>query len=88
MSTSQTVEIHVHDQACRGCEMCVDICPTKVFGFDEEKRLCTVGHAEDCIACLSCAYICPSGAITHSNYHQVKNFYRDLEFSKRMGKFL
>ncbi|QOX78565.1 4Fe-4S binding protein [Trichlorobacter lovleyi] len=88
MSTGSTVEITVHEQACRGCEMCVDICPTKVFTFDEEKRLCTVGHAEDCIACLSCAFICPSGAITHANYHQVKNFYRDLEFSKRMGKFL
>ncbi len=88
MSTANTVEIMVHDQACRGCEMCVEICPTKVFGFDEDKRLCTVEHAEDCIACLSCAYICPSGAITHGNYHQVKNFYRDVEFSKRMGKFL
>jgi len=88
MSTGSTVEITVHEQACRGCEMCVDICPTKVFTFDAEKRLCTVGHAEDCIACLSCAFICPSGAITHDNYHQVKNFYRDLEFSKRMGKFL
>ena len=85
---STTVEINVHDQACRGCEMCVDICPTKVFEFDEDKRLCTVQHAEDCIACLSCAYICPSGAITHDKYHQVKNFYRDQEFTKRMGKFL
>lgn len=88
MTTPAPVEILVHDQACRGCEMCVDICPTKVFDFDEEARLCRVKHAEDCIACLSCAYICPSGAISHANYHMVKNFYRDLEFSKRMGKFL
>jgi len=88
VNSPEPVTINVHDQACRGCEMCVDICPTKVFDFDEEKRLCVVKHAEDCIACLSCAFICPSGAITHDNYHQVKNFYRDLEFSKRMGKFL
>lgn len=88
MRTSSTVEISVHEQACRGCEMCVDVCPTRVFEFDAEKRLCVVKHAEDCIACLSCNYICPSGAITQSNYHVVKNFYRDLEFSKRMGKFL
>lgn len=88
MTAQSAVEITVHEQACRGCEMCVDICPTKVFEFDGEKRLCTVSHAEDCIACLTCAYICPSGAITHDNYHMVKNFYRDIEFSKRMGKFL
>lgn len=68
--------------------MCIDICPTKVFKLDEEKRLCSVDHAEDCIACLSCAYICPSGAITHRDFHLVKNFYRDEEFCKKMGKFL
>lgn len=68
--------------------MCIDICPTKVFQLDEEKRVCSVDHAEDCIACLSCAYICPSGAITHRDFHLVKNFYRDEEFCKKMGKFL
>jgi Fe-S-cluster-containing hydrogenase component 2 len=54
--------------------MCIDVCPTNVFVFDEEKRLCMVDHAEDCIACLTCAYVCPSGAITHDNYHLVKNW--------------
>lgn len=83
-----SLEITVHEQSCRGCELCIDICPTKVFELDEEKRLCVVKHAEDCIACLSCAYICPSNAITHMNYHAVKNFYRDAEFCQRMGKFL
>jgi ferredoxin len=82
------LEINVHEQACRGCEMCVDICPTAVFEFDADKRLCVVKHADDCIACLSCAYICPSGAITHSGCHMVKNFYRDLEFCGKMEKFL
>lgn len=88
MSSPATVEIAIHEPACRGCELCIDICPTAVFSFDEERQLCRVEHAEDCIACLSCAYICPSGAISHDNYHQVKNFYRDLAFSKRVGKFL
>jgi len=82
----QELEITVHEQACRGCQMCVDICPTKVFEFDEEKHLCVVKHAEDCIACLSCAYLCPSGAIVHANFHVVKNFYRDLAFCKKMEK--
>lgn len=86
--TTESLEITVHEQACRGCEMCVDICPTKVFEFNSEKRLCEVKHAEDCIGCLSCAYLCPSGAISHKNYHVVKNFYRDLEFTDRMEKFL
>ncbi len=82
------IEVMVHEQACRGCEMCVDICPTKVFEFNDDKRLCQVRHQEDCIACLSCAYICPSGAITHKGHHEVKNFYRDLAFCSKMEKFL
>lgn len=83
-----SLEIIVNEQSCRGCELCVDICPTKVFEFDSVKRLCVVKHSEDCIACLSCSYICPSNAITHKDYHAVKNFYRDAEFCQRMGKFL
>lgn len=82
------VEIKLHEEACRGCRMCVDICPTKVFAFDEEKWLCVVEHQDDCIACLSCAYLCPSGAIRQENHHVVKNFYRDLAFCAKMEKFI
>ena len=84
----KSVKIDIHERACRGCELCVDICPTKVFRFNAAKRLCEVAHAEDCIACLSCGYICPSHAITHSGHHVVKNFYRDSEFCARVGRFL
>jgi len=82
------LEITVHKNACRGCEMCIDICPTHVFALDPETRIAVVEYAQDCIACLSCAYICPPNAITHTHYHAVKNFYRDAQFCERMGKFL
>jgi ferredoxin len=80
--------MEIHEQACRGCRMCVEICPTKVLTFDEEACLAKVGKVEDCIACLSCTYLCPSGAIHQEDYPRVKNFYRDLEFCGRMEKFL
>ncbi len=83
-----SLSISVHEQSCRGCQLCIDICPTKVFELDTDKKLCVVKRTEDCIACLSCAYICPSNAITHTDYHAVKNFYRDADFCQRMGKFL
>jgi len=82
------VQITLHERACRGCEMCVEVCPTRVFDFDRERRLPVIKHPEDCIACLSCGYLCPSGALRHESYHVVKNFYRDLEFSRKMEKFL
>jgi NAD-dependent dihydropyrimidine dehydrogenase PreA subunit len=82
------VEITIHEQACRGCQMCVEICPTKVFVYDPERRLSLLEHPEDCIGCLSCSYLCPSGALSHGDYHVVKNFYRDLSFCNKMEKFL
>lgn len=82
------MRMEIHEQACRGCRMCVDICPTKVLTFDEEACLARVGKLEDCIACLSCTFLCPSGAIHQEDYPRVKNFYRDLEFCGRMEKFL
>jgi formate hydrogenlyase subunit 6/NADH:ubiquinone oxidoreductase subunit I len=82
------LEITVHEQSCRGCEMCVDICPTKVFEMDAGERVCKVRHAEDCIACLSCTFLCPSQAISHTEFHLVKNFYRDADFCSKMEKFI
>lgn len=82
------MQMEIRELACRGCRMCVDICPTKVLTFDEETCLAKVGTVEDCISCLSCAYLCPSGAIHQDDFPRVKNFYRDLEFCGRMEKFL
>ena len=82
------VDMTIREEACRGCEMCVDICPTEVIAFDVDNAKASVKTADDCIACLSCDYVCPSGAISHDNIHLVKNFYRDLEFSLRFGRFL
>jgi ferredoxin len=82
------VRIEVAEKSCRGCEMCVDICPTKVLEFDAGAGRARVREAEDCIACLTCAYLCPSRAIRHDDYPVVRNFYRDLDFVARMERFL
>ncbi|MGE5341027.1 MAG: ferredoxin family protein [Candidatus Omnitrophota bacterium] len=73
---------------CCGCELCVDICPTKVFKFDEAKEVAVVGEVEDCIGCLSCTYICPANIIEIKSPHIVQNFYREIEFSRKLEKFI
>jgi ferredoxin len=83
-----TVAIEIREDACRGCRMCADACPVSALGFDEGKGVATVREARDCFACLTCALLCPSGALRHSGHHAVKNFYRDLDFSARVGRFL
>ena len=82
------LEMTIHEKSCRGCQLCLDVCPTDCFTFDREKEKAVVAILENCIECLSCDYICPTGAISHRNYHEVKNFYRNIEFTSRMEKFL
>ena len=82
------IRIEIHEEACRGCRICVDLCPTRVFSFDETREKVRVEEAEDCIACLSCGYACPSHAIRHSGCHAVKNFYRDMQYARRLERFL
>ncbi len=82
------LEMTIKEKACRGCRLCLDVCPTECFSFDEESNKAVVAQLDNCIACLSCSYICPSGAISHHNHHVVANFYRNIHFSRRMEKFL
>lgn len=82
------VTIEIHETACRGCRMCVDICPTHVFEFDESERKARPVLVQDCISCLSCGFLCPSGAIRHQDVKPVRNFYRDMKFAEKMGRFL
>ena len=82
------LEMEIREKGCRGCRFCADIWPTEAIAFDDETQKAVVKSVEDCIECLSCAFICPSGAISHKGHHVVKNFYRNLYFSRRMEKFL
>jgi ferredoxin len=82
------LEMTIHDKACRGCRLCLEVCPTECFVFDEETQKAVVSAVDNCISCLSCAFICPAGAITHKNHHVVANFYRNIYFSRCMEKFL
>jgi NAD-dependent dihydropyrimidine dehydrogenase PreA subunit len=82
------IRIDIHEESCRGCQICVDLCPTKVFRFDAAREKAEVAEAEDCIACLSCSYACPAHAIAHANYHVVKNFYRSTQHVRCLERFL
>lgn len=69
-------KIHLSEKGCRGCMLCVDICPVDVFEFNEEKHLAEVKRPDDCIGCLSCYYACPSQCIEITDVEHIRPFYR------------
>lgn len=73
------VKITIDEDACVGCSLCVDECPTDVFEFDEEKRIPKVVKEKECFGCLSCSEICPASAITHEDIIHSEDHYHDEE---------
>jgi L-aspartate semialdehyde sulfurtransferase ferredoxin len=71
------IEIKIDEQACVGCTLCVDKCPTKVFEFDETKAVPRVVKPGECFGCLSCSEICPATAIRHEGVTHSENHYYD-----------
>jgi 2-oxoglutarate ferredoxin oxidoreductase subunit delta len=61
--------IEVDPVYCKGCELCVPVCPQDVLALDET-RLTSRGYhpaylkEEGCTGCAICAIVCPEVAIT------------------------
>lgn len=60
--------ITVSRDCCKGCQLCITVCPKKVLGRSRTLNCKGHQHAEalrptDCIGCLQCADICPDAAI-------------------------
>jgi len=62
-------EIRIDDRFCKGCALCLEVCPRKVFGKGDERS--RAGYAmprvmalEKCVVCLLCEMTCPDLALT------------------------
>ncbi|RLE68179.1 MAG: hypothetical protein DRJ45_08350 [Thermoprotei archaeon] len=61
--------IIINEEWCKGCGMCVWICPSKVLALSLEELNSRGYHPvqavypEKCIGCQLCEYICPDFAI-------------------------
>jgi ferredoxin len=83
-----TIAIHVDDTSCVGCSLCAEVCPTKVFTFNDSKAIPEVDKAAECFGCLSCSEICPATAIDHKDITLSESYYHDpaaLEFAALLG---
>jgi ferredoxin len=71
------IQIAVDDKACVHCALCAEVCPTKVFTYDEAQGLPLVAKPEECFGCLSCSEICPSDALDHQGLTLSEAYYHD-----------
>jgi 2-oxoglutarate ferredoxin oxidoreductase subunit delta len=63
-------EVIFDENMCKGCELCVTVCPTKILKLDTSRVNARgyfpaiVYNITLCSGCGSCAKICPDSVIT------------------------
>ena len=68
---------HIDNERCKGCGLCVAICPKKVLELSDKvnpKGYFPAFRArpDDCIYCAMCATMCPDVAITLTEVEEAK----------------
>ena len=80
--------VKIEEKGCRGCTLCVDICPGEVFDYREAEALAVAAREVDCIGCYSCYYLCPSQCIQLGDVELQRPFHRIESNVALMEKFL
>ena len=56
-------DVVVIPEWCKGCILCVEVCPTDVLAMDEQGLLARVVNLDACTGCRLCEMMCPDFAI-------------------------
>jgi 2-oxoglutarate ferredoxin oxidoreductase subunit delta len=64
-------KVSFREEKCKGCALCVAVCPVKIIDFDKKLNVrgyhpatVTEDKMSKCIGCASCARMCPDLVIT------------------------
>lgn len=62
--------VKIDNNKCKGCELCISVCPVKILAIDEVSinlkgyHPVTMIDESKCIGCGNCAIMCPDGALS------------------------
>lgn len=61
-------EITIDKTCCKGCDICLFICPKKIFVPSKKRNnygsnMPDIKNPEQCVYCGMCGRMCPDGAI-------------------------
>ena len=67
-SKKMKYKVIIDKERCKGCALCVSVCPRKALGMAKELNKKGFHYAEtsygvECIACKQCTDMCPDVAI-------------------------
>ena len=61
-------QFYFNKEKCKGCEMCVIVCPKNLIVMDKVVNnkgyyTANINNVEECIGCTNCALMCPDCCI-------------------------
>ncbi len=62
LAKTQPVDIQIKNEWCKGCGICLAMCPKKVLAMTEDGKA-YAKNPENCISCNKCEIYCPDFAI-------------------------
>ncbi|MBI5359440.1 MAG: ferredoxin family protein [Planctomycetes bacterium] len=67
MPDKKKFSVEINRNWCKGCEVCVAVCPKKVFAAGKKVSargyFCPDIDGEKCAGCMQCVLLCPDVAI-------------------------
>ena len=66
--TEAAITIVIDEEICKGCGLCVDICPRKAMGLADHINSrgfhpAVLRNPENCTGCTQCALMCPDACM-------------------------
>lgn len=55
------VTLQMNAEKCKGCGMCLEVCPHNVFKMNGKTAV--IVHRDACMECGACSRNCPAGAV-------------------------